>query len=55
MNKDRRKQIADAIEQLELIKGKLEDTKELIENIRDAEQECFDNLTGKLWSKLPAR
>lgn len=42
MNKERRKAIADLIEDIEKID--FEDIKSRIENIRDEEQEYFDNM-----------
>jgi cytochrome c556 len=53
MNKDRRKRLNDAHQQLDEIKtafeellGKADDVKAAIEAIRDEEQEAFDNMSA---------
>lgn len=50
MNAARRKQIAEAIADLEKLTGALEDVKNLIESIRDDEQEAFDAMPESLQS-----
>lgn len=48
MNANDRKRITKLIEELELFNGKLEDIKNQIEELRDAEQEKFDNMSDGL-------
>jgi hypothetical protein len=50
MNAARRKQIAEAIADLEKLSGALEDVKNLIESILDYEQEAFDAMPESLQS-----
>ena len=44
MNKERRKNLSNAIEILEEARAKMEEAKELIEYCREEEEECYDNL-----------
>ena len=44
MNKDRRKAIDEAIRQIELARAALDEAKSMIEDIRDEEQEFYDNM-----------
>lgn len=44
MNKERRKAIADISEQISTLQGSLFDLREQIDNLRDEEQECLDNM-----------
>ena len=44
MNKDRRKALGSLTEQLDTLKGKLNDIQQELEGLRDEEQEYYDNM-----------
>lgn len=48
MNKQRRKQLAEAIEKLEQATAMLEEAKEIIDGVTEEEQEAFDNMPESL-------
>lgn len=48
MNKQRRKQLAEAIEKLEKAIAMLEEAKETVECVTEEEQEAFDNMPESL-------
>lgn len=48
MNKQRRKALEALASQLSELTGKLDDIKSELENLRDEEQEYYDNMPGSL-------
>ena len=48
MNKDRRKQIASAIDEIRDLETRIAAVRENVEHIRDEEQEAFDNIPESL-------
>lgn len=48
MNKQRRKQLAEAIEKLEQAIALLEEAQEIVETVADEEQEAYDNMPESL-------
>lgn len=48
MNKERRKEIAGIIADIEALHGTIDDLRERVESVRDEEQEFFDNMPESL-------
>ena len=48
MNKERRKKIDDVIQKINIFQNTLEELQEMIEEIRDEEQESLDNIPENL-------